>query len=261
MSKISEFNPIGRFTGLARIYAKCRPSYPDTALDFIVAHCGLGPAATLVDVGSGTGIASRLFAGRGIGVIGIEPNAEMRAEAEGAELPAGVQRPTYVDGRSEATGLAPGSADIVLAAQAFHWFEAEPALAEFHRILKPGGWVVLMWNDRDPSDPFTAEYGKLILTVPDAAAAEVPRGGAGNALSASPLFEQAEFRRFHSEQILDEDSFVGRAFSASYAPRQGAPAFAYEQSLRELFARSGNRGCVTIHYETKVYVARRKAIR
>ena len=105
----------------------------------------------------------------------------------------------------------------------------------------------------------TTAHGKLILTVPDAAAAEVPRGGAGKALSASPLFEQAEFRRFHSEQILDENSFVGRAFSASYAPRQGAPAHAYEQSLRELFARYGNRGRVTLHYETKVYVARRKA--
>jgi SAM-dependent methyltransferase len=259
MSEISEFNPIGRFTGLAKIYARCRPSYPDTALDFVVSQCRLGPAATLVDVGSGTGIASRLFARRGIRVIGIEPNAEMRAEAEGAEWPAGVSRPTYVDGRSEATGLSSRSADVVLAAQAFHWFEAQAALGEFHRILRPGGWVVLMWNDRDPSDALTAEYGKLILTVPDAAAAEVPRGGAGNALSASPLFEQAEFRRFHSEQILDEDSFVGRAFSASYAPRQGAPAHAYEQSLRELFARYGNMGRVTLHYETKVYVARRKA--
>jgi SAM-dependent methyltransferase len=259
MSGISEFNPIGRFTGLAKIYARCRPSYPDTALDFIVSVCHLGPAATLVDVGSGTGIASRLFARKGIRVIGVEPNAEMRAEAESADLPADVKRPTYVDGRSEATCLSSGSADVVLAAQAFHWFEAEPALAEFHRILKPVGWVVLMWNDRDPSDPFTAEYGKLILTVPDAAAAEVPRGDAGKALSASPLFEQAELQRFHSEQILDEDSFVGRAFSASYAPRQGAPADAYERSLRELFARYANRGRVTLHYETKVYVARRKA--
>jgi SAM-dependent methyltransferase len=258
MSGISEFNPIGRFTGLARIYARCRPSYPDTALDFIVSHCRLGPAATLVDVGSGTGIASRLFARRGIRVIGLEPNSEMRAEAAAAELPADVPRPTYVDGRGEATGLASETADVVLAAQSFHWFEAEPALAEFHRILKLSGWVVLMWNDREASDPFTAEYGKLILTVPDAAAAEVPRGGAGKALFVSPLFEQAEFRGFRNEQVLDHDSFVGRAFSASYAPREGAPAHAYEQSLRQLFSRYENRGRVTLRYETRVYVARRK---
>jgi SAM-dependent methyltransferase len=258
MSEISEFNPVGRFTGLAKIYARCRPSYPDTALDFIVSHCQLGPDTTLVDIGSGTGIASRLFARRGVHVIGIEPNAEMRAEAEAAELPEDVLRPRYVDGRGEATGLAPESADAVLAAQAFHWFEADPALAEFHRILKPGGWVVLMWNDRDTSDLFTAEFGKLILTVPDAAAAEVPRGGAGNALLVSPRFQQAEYRRFHNEQILDEDSFVGRAFSASYAPREGSPAAAYEQSLRHLFARFQDRRRVTVRYETRVYVARRK---
>jgi SAM-dependent methyltransferase len=259
MSEISEFNPIGRFTGLAKIYARCRPSYPDTVLNFIVSHCKLEPATTLVDVGAGTGIASRLLAQRGVHVIGIEPNAEMRAEAEAVEMPAGVPRPAYVDGRGEATGLVSETADVVMAAQSFHWFEAEPALAEFHRILKPSGWVVLMWNDRDASDAFTAEYGKLILTVPDAAAAEVPRGGAGKSLFACPLFEHAEFRPFPNEQILDQDSFVGRAFSASYAPRDGAPAISYEQSLRQLFARYESRGRVTLRYETRVYVARRKA--
>ncbi len=146
MSEITRFNPLGRFTGLAEIYARCRPGYPDAAIEFIASHCGLGPGSLLVDVGSGTGIASRLFAGRGIRVVGIEPNAEMRKEAQATDVPLGVPRPTYVAGRGEATGLESASADLVLAAQAFHWFEADAALAEFHRIMKPAGWVALMWN-------------------------------------------------------------------------------------------------------------------
>ena len=89
MSEISRFNPMGRFTGLAEIYARCRPGYPEAAIEFIATHCGLKPESLMVDVGSGTGIASRLFAGRGVRVVGVEPNPNMRAEAEATDVPAG----------------------------------------------------------------------------------------------------------------------------------------------------------------------------
>src|SRR5207253_2470333 len=100
---------------------------PDDALDFIVERCGLDGTTTLVDVGCGTGISSRLFAARGIPVIGVDPNDEMRGRAEAAAVPAG-PRPVYRAGRAEATGLPDGAAAAVLAAQAFHWFEPGPAL-------------------------------------------------------------------------------------------------------------------------------------
>ena len=103
MSEISRFNPMGRFTGLAEIYARCRPGYPDAAIEFIATHCGLKPGSLMVDVGSGTGIASRLFAGRGVRVVGVEPNPNMRAEAEVTDVPAWAPRPRYVAGRGEAT--------------------------------------------------------------------------------------------------------------------------------------------------------------
>src|SRR5260370_14245042 len=111
MIELAQPNPTGRFTGLADKYAKYRPSYPAAALDFIMARCGLGPRALLVDVGCGTGISSRLFALRGIPVLGIDPNADMRSRAEAEPLPSGVPVPRYCEGRAEATGLADGVAE------------------------------------------------------------------------------------------------------------------------------------------------------
>jgi SAM-dependent methyltransferase len=256
MSGLERQNPTGRFTGLAALYARCRPGYPPAALDHIVTRCGLGPHSLLVDVGCGTGISTRLFAERGIPVLGVEPNAEMRARAEAEAPPAGSPVPRYADGRAEATGLADGVADAVLAAQAFHWFDAGPALAEFHRILKPGGWVALLWNERDESDPFTAAYGDAFRAVPGAAALERSRGRAGEPLLVSPLFQDGSRTTFANSQEVDEEGLLGRAFSASYAPREPEAAERFAAALRDVFARHQRNGRVVIRYEAAVYLAR-----
>src|SRR5262245_39857316 len=152
MNRPSDYQPLERFTGLAKLYAQYRPSYPEAALDYIIHRAGLNAHSVLVDVGCGTGIATRQFAERGMSVIGIEPNEEMRRQAKAERVSTGVFPPCYQEGRAEATGLPVASAEAVLAAQAFHWFEWEAALQEFHRILKPNGLVILMWNERDESD-------------------------------------------------------------------------------------------------------------
>ncbi|HEV3078717.1 MAG TPA: class I SAM-dependent methyltransferase [Gemmataceae bacterium] len=255
MPDLAQTNPTGRFAGLAKIYSKCRPGYPQSALNFILQHCGLKSGSLLVDVGSGTGISSRLFAERGLQVVGIEPNADMRATAIATPGSCEEVRPTYREGRAEATGLATGSADAVLAAQAFHWFEAEPALREFQRILKPGGWGILVWNERDERDPFTAAYGAVVRTAPEAAAVEGPRAQAGQALLRSPLFQNATRSTFANEQTVDEEGLLGRAFSASYAPREPEQAEAFAAALRDVFARYQQAGKVAIKYETSVYLA------
>src|SRR5262245_18052701 len=125
MSRLSRYHPTNRFTGLAALYAQCRPGYPAAALDFISARCELDRDALLIDVGCGTGISTRLFAKRGVPVIGIEPNADMRARAEAEPMPPGLPAPRYREGRAEATNLPDSIANAVLAAQAFHWFEPE----------------------------------------------------------------------------------------------------------------------------------------
>jgi SAM-dependent methyltransferase len=257
MGDLSRANPTGRFTGCASVYAQYRPDYPSAAIDFIVKHCGLTTGSLLVDIGCGTGISARLFAQRGLCVIGIEPNADMRAKAQAEESPEGVPAPEYRAGTAEATGLADSCASAVLAAQAFHWFKPEEALAEFQRILRPGGWVALMWNERDETDPFTAAYGAVIRTAPDTAAVEGPRGRAGEVLLTDERFSERECVRFHHEQVLDEEGVLGRAFSASYAPKDPARAATFANALRAVFHRFQENGRVSLRYQTSVYVGRR----
>jgi SAM-dependent methyltransferase len=212
----------------------------------------------LVDVGCGTGISTRQFAARGVPVVGVEPNDEMRRRAEAVAAPPGGPAPRYHKGKGEATGLPDGVAKAVLAAQAFHWFDADAALREFARILQPNGWVVLLWNERDESDPFTAAYGAVIRTAPEAAAVEQPRQRAGEPLLTHPLFTGGERLDFRHEQELDEDGVLGRAFSASYAPREPEAAEAFAAALRRVFREYQQAGKVRIVYRTSVYLAQKK---
>jgi SAM-dependent methyltransferase len=255
MSDRASCPPTGRFSGVADLYARWRPDYPAAAVDLIVKRCGLDGSAPLADVGCGTGISTRQFAARGVPVIGVEPNDAMRAKAEAAPPPPGAPPPRYVRGTAEATGLADGSVRAVLSAQAFHWFDAEAALREFRRVLQPVGWVALLWNERDESDPFTAAYGDVVRTSPEAAAVEGPRAQAGEPLLRTPLFADAQRIDFRHEQALDEEGLLGRSFSASYAPREPAAVEAFADALRRLFAQHQTEGKVRVVYQTSVYLA------
>jgi SAM-dependent methyltransferase len=251
------WDPTGRFTGLADLYSRHRPDYPGPAIDYIMACCGLKPGALLVDVGCGTGISSRQLAERGLRVIGIEPNADMRRQAQAVSHNPQGSEPEYRAGQAEATGLETGVADAVLAAQAFHWFDPEPTLREFHRILKPGGWVALMWNERHEADPFTSAFGDVVRTAKDAVALEKPRPLTGEALLHSTLFTQGERQTFEHEQTLDEDGLIGRAMSASYSPRDEAEGVRFMKQLRQVFGRFQKDGRVVLKYVTSATVGRR----
>src|SRR5262245_8781286 len=256
MSELSAQNPTCRFSGLAELYARCRPDYPASAVDHILRRCDLKPGSLLVDVGSGTGISARTFAQRGLRVVGVEPNADMRRQAEAVGLPADAPVPDYRDGRAEATGLPDGVADVVLAAQAFHWFQADAALAEFRRILKPRGWVTLLWNERDETDPFTAAVGAVIRGWPGTRGVEGARTQVGEVLLRTPLFSDGERSTFQHHQELGADGLVGRVFSASYAPKGPALAGCSEAELHQVFARFQTAGRVLLRYQTTVYTAR-----
>lgn len=271
MTDLSRQNPTGRFTGLEDLYARHRPSYPAEAVDYVVRRCRLDATTLLVDVGCGTGISTRLFASRGIPAVGVEPNDAMREKAEAEPPPPGGSAPTYRKGTAEATGLADGCAGAVLAAQAFHWFDAPKALREFWRLLRPGGHAVLLWNIRDKSDPFTAAYGDVIHAAPGAAAVEVaysrpedlprqsvPHSQSADAFLKSSLFTDADEKTFPSAQELDEEGVIGRAQSASYAPREAAEVAAFVANLRRVFAEYQRGGRVTLRYVTRVFVGRRR---
>jgi ubiquinone/menaquinone biosynthesis C-methylase UbiE len=257
MSDVTKYDTAGRFDGLANLYGQFRPDYPEAAIDFIVTRSGLRPGSHVVDVGCGTGISTRQMAARGVTAIGVEPNAQMRAAAEATAPPAGVSTPTYRDGRAEFTGLPDGIADLVLAAQAFHWFRHAEALSEFRRILKPTGRVVLMWNEQDRTDPFTAGYNETLKQFsPDPELAARTQCLTGEHLLASALFSDGERVEFPHLQELDVEQLLGRAFSASYAPQAGEPRQRLEEALRRLHASHQRDGRAAMRYRTTLYVAR-----
>src|SRR5205814_7614202 len=139
-----------------------RPGYPRVVAEMLEGECGLSHASVVADVGSGTGILSELFLRNGNRVYGVEPNREMREAGE--RLLSDYENFKSIEGRAEATTLDGGSVDFVTAGQAFHWFDLEGARREFSRILRPGGWVIAVWNDRRLSgSPFLEEYERMLL--------------------------------------------------------------------------------------------------
>src|ERR1700722_16381276 len=152
-----------RFSSRVEKYVRYRPSYPKGVVELLRKQCGLTSDSIVADVASGTGIFTRLLLENGNRVFGVEPNLEMRRAGE--EYLAGYARFTSVEGTAEATTLPGRPVDIVTAAQAAHWFDRATARREFVRILKPGGWAVLLWNERQTdSTPFLRDYEKLLLT-------------------------------------------------------------------------------------------------
>lgn len=255
MPDYSDRSPTARFSGLADLYSKSRPSYPPEAIDYIIAKAKLTQRAVVADIGCGTGISSVLFAQRGVNVLGIEPNADMRSKAQ-EQLPEELSNLlSYRSGTGEATGLPDQSVDLVVCAQSFHWLDSQKALQEFCRILKRGGWTALMWNERDDSDAFTSRYSEIVRTAPETQSVELHRQKVGQALLDSPLYDQKELLTFKNFQVHDEDGLVGRAFSASYAPREETAAKRFDADLRKAFREYAEDGKVMLRYETSIYLA------
>src|ERR1039457_822300 len=152
-------DPTQRFSSRVEDYIRYRPSYPAEVIAYLERECGLTPQSRVADIGSGTGLLSELFLRFGCEVTGVEPNAEMRAAGE--RLLAAWLRFPSVNGRAETTTLPDRRAGLVSAGQAFHWFDSDAARAEFLRILEPGGWVALVWNERLVSEGFLADYEAL----------------------------------------------------------------------------------------------------
>jgi SAM-dependent methyltransferase len=249
---LHELEPTRRFSDRAADYVRYRPTYPAAAFDRLL--LGLGDPARLVaaDVGAGTGISTRILADRGVRVIAIEPNREMRAAA--GEDP----RAEWRDGTAEATGLAAQSVDLVLCAQAFHWFRQLEAIAEFHRVLRPRARLALMWNSRDRDDPLTRGYIEAIHEVNGEDPVERAPLDFG-VIHAGGLFTPPELLTFPHQQTLDGPGLIGRATSASYVPKEGAGFATLARRLNELFERHrDSTGQVRMKYVTKLYLASRR---
>lgn len=243
-----------RFSDRVQNYVRYRPHYPDAVLETLRQDCGLSPDKTVADIGSGTGILTELFLRNGNPVFAVEPNREMRMAAEAllGEAP----NFTSLDGTAEATGLADGSADFIVAGQAFHWFEPVAARAEFARILRPHGWVSLVWNRRRPkADPLQVDYEALMRQC-SAEYQEVTHDRIGEeGLRHFYAPGSCTIHHFPNQQSLDWESFWGRCQSSSYAPQPGAAGHEeLKTGLRELFERHEVDGAVLFHYDTEMAI-------
>ncbi len=249
-------DPTARFSSRVADYAKYRPGYPAELLRLLEEECGLTAGSVVADVGSGTGLLSELFLRNGNRVYGVEPNRAMREAGE--RMLTAYANFVSVDGRAEATGLEGGSVDFVTAGQAFHWFDPAGARREFRRILRPGGWVVLAWNDRRTAGtPFLEDYERLLLEY-GTDYREVSMKYMEES-SLSTLYGGAGFRTrdFVNEQVFDFEGLRGRLTSSSYSPEPGHPNFEpMVRALEALFRRHERGGRVVVTYDTKVFYGR-----
>jgi SAM-dependent methyltransferase len=234
--------------GLARsvaAYERGRPGYPRAAVDFLAARLRLGPGRTVVDLAAGTGKLTRPLLATGAEVVAVEPVAEMRAA-----LPAGAKT---VDGTAEAMPLTTASADAVAVAQAFHWFDGDAALAEIHRVLRPGGALALVWNRRRMDEPLNQAIEELTSPYRVRASSFHTRAWRV-AFEGTKLFGPLEGRVFPNEQSLDADGLADRVASVSFI----AALDEKERTnvLRAVRALAGDAG-VTIYHDTEVQVADR----
>ena len=232
------------FARSADAYERGRPGYPDTAVDRLVAAL---PGPWVVDLAAGTGKLTRALVARGLDVVAVEPVAEMRAA---------IAPPARVlDGRAEAIPLPDAGADGVTVAQAFHWFDGPRALAEIHRVLRPGGVLALIWNRRDMRDELHQRIS--VLLEPHRGGVPAHRDGAWrDVFAATRLFGPLREETFVNQQILDGDGLADRSGSISFVAAMGEAGRAV--LLDELRALAGG-GTVSLPYVVELQTARRAA--
>ncbi len=247
-------DPKARFSSRVEVYVRHRPAYPEAVLDVLRTEIGLRPAHVVADIGSGTGISTELFLRHGHVVHAVEPNAAMRAAAE--RLLGSYAGFHSVAGSAEATTLPAASVDVVVAAQAFHWFDPPAARREFARIARGGAHVVLLWNTRVASgSPFLEGYEALLQEY-GTDYREVSHSRREPARWLELLGEGAFRRVLPHGQTLDREGFRGRLLSSSYVPGPDHPRHAaLVQAAERLFATHQVEGSVRLVYETEIYVA------
>lgn len=246
---------VGRFSDRVENYVKYRPSYPAGMFGVFAEAMNWTPDSSVADIGSGTGISARPFLERGNTVFGIEPNAEMRRAAERclSEFP----KFASIDGTAEATKLPDRSVDLVVAAQAYHWFDARLTRNEFARILKPGGHVALIWNERLlDENRFLIEYEALLKEF--ANDYDQVRHDLIDVARLEREFS-ADFAHaaFPNAQILDFQGLRGRMHSSSYMPPESDPrAPELSAKLESLFDKYSENGRIKLLYQTNVFYTR-----
>lgn len=244
-----------RFSDRVDNYIKYRPHYPDGIIPYLQQETGLTPQTIIADIGVGTGISSLPFLDNGNTVWGVEPNREMRQAAE--KILARFPSFKAVSGSAEHTMLPDASVDMILAGQAFHWFNHESAKAEFIRITRKGAYAALIWNERLTGTGFEAAYEKLLLDFAiDYNEVDHRKIGPAqlNAFYGAGGYKE---HTFNNAQIFDFAALKGRLLSSSYAPNTTHPLFEpMLVRLEDIFGKYNEQGMVKFHYTTRLFTGK-----
>lgn len=248
---VREFKSAERFSNRAELYAKFRPGYPKEIISFFKETLNLHAGNAVADLGSGTGLFSKLFLDNQNIVYAIEPNREMRETAEKALI----KYPLFhsVNGTAENTTLADHSIDYVTAAQAFHWFNREKARQEFKRILKTNGYVVLIWNDRNKSQGLMGDYEQLLLKYASDYKEVSHENISENEIIHFYSTESYGKKTFFNPQFLDYEGLKGRLMSSSFMPIELDASPDLNKELKEIFEKYERKGKIKFEYTTRLY--------
>jgi len=242
-----------RFSNRVADYVKSRPSYPPAVIDVLRERIGFDATKIVADIGAGTGISSALFLAAGNRVLAVEPNAPMRAAAVAAL--GGDPNFAAIDGTAEATTLPAASVDLIIAAQAFHWFNRPKFAAECRRIGRPGAHLLLLWNERlAVGSPFLVEYEQLLKDI-SADYSRVDHRNLTDAQIAEVFAAPPQLIDLPNEQTFDFEGLSARALSSSYFPPADDPRHTSAMAkLREVFDRTNTHGTVTMRYTTQLHL-------
>lgn len=252
-SEIAKTKNAERFSDRVANYVKYRPSYPKPAIDYLFEN-GIDKNSVICDIGSGTGILSKILIEQVCIVYGIEPNDKMRHYAE-------EDLKQYTNFKSllaiaEDTGLKNNSVDAITAAQAFHWFDRSQCKKEFNRILKPDGKIFLIWNNRINNTKFLKEYDGILYQY-GVDYSTVNHQNLTDEIFAEFFNGQFEKKTFDNHQDFSLEEFLGRVFSSSYTPLEGHPHYElFLDSLHAIYKKYNKNGIVKFNYQTEVILGK-----
>lgn len=246
---------LGKFTGKAKEYADYRPSYPQPLIDFIYTKLGQPTRLKIADIGSGTGKMSRCLLNMGSTILGVEPNVDMRKEAEKLFS----DNPSFhsISGTGENTTLPANSVDAVICAEAFHWFDNEKSRLEFKRILKQDGLVFLIWNSFSVENVYAGELDALCRKLCEKNGyndIKVSKDERAENLFGKSNFEIKIFDNTFNQGF---DGLLGGMLSASYAPKKGDDNFdEFVNGIGEIFKKYSDGGKIKTIFKTVCYFGR-----
>ncbi|NQZ33641.1 MAG: class I SAM-dependent methyltransferase [Oceanospirillaceae bacterium] len=248
-------NSVERFSSTIANYIRYRPSYPQSLLDTLISKTQLNGASSIADIGAGTGIFSQCLLQNNLSVTAIEPNKYMLAAAK---LALGSDPNfRYLNNSAEQTGLTARSIDLICAAQSFHWFHNQTTRAEFARILKPQGYLALIWNQREALQPFYRQYDAILKKYATDYETVNHQNISNEQISRFYAPGSVTSYCFNNQQQFDFTGLMGRIKSCSYCPSEDSTAFkGLENAVNKLFVQFSDEGLITLEYNCKLYLGR-----